>query len=695
MSAPSGIGTAASALALSVASVAGQYLGDAHFAEAAFGAGLAATIAAPLGNQLWGRIKSHFASSEQLTDTLHNEHLALAAEDALRHAILSAGQPVRDAGADLSDSTLAQLADAASAHWRDLHLARDPSVAGFDSRQLAERVVEHLTSDAPEPRILLPAWKAILQDAAAKAQLTLGLDHPAWNALAGHVTREYSARLYNAFKSDLRAGGDGGPAFAGIVLRLLSDLHRSVRDLSEGRAPGGSDDNPSAAELKPLIRRLRRIADGIQHDTKGLLTRFDATTRTALAEFIEPLHENVRAVRKDQRKQWKATLAVLVLIAVVLASIWWAKRESHMDSADLHQEQKQIIPAIAASTARQTEEITAMVQRKLDEQAASFEVMLAKATTPEARADAEGELKSIDSQKSRAPAAAADIAIRATGNSLSTEMAAILADKGVDAALAHYEEHKAQNAAQAVLDLRRQRDPDLTAAKLMETSGRKDEARAAYRELLALDPTWPAALEGYAWLLHDKSEKSLANGKVADALAEAHQCLERAVQFYELNQPNVRSRILLAHSHDQMGDALEARKGGGDSRTALGHYKRALDERYALINSSQNYAEAAHEWAISLDKFVPYCIALGDIAEAEDYLKKASGIMELWLQAKPNSIKAKHDYCMSLGKLGDFYRDRMETGDADKSAEFYLRCSTVFEEIVSSRANWSMALTAC
>ena len=101
-----------------------------------------------------------------------------------------------------------------------------------------------------------------------------------------------------------------------------------------------------------------------------------------------------------------------------------------------------------------------------------------------------------------------EIAGTASATSVFEEMKRILAEEGVDAAIAYIDkkrdgilEQVRARAAEARERNRAELQPLLQTAALYETRGQSAEARALYEDILALDADWDAANHRYFWFL--------------------------------------------------------------------------------------------------------------------------------------------------------------------------------------------------
>lgn len=701
--APSALNSAGSALGIALTSVAAAYLGNVTGTRAwvtpavVFGEGAMMGLSGVLVNRFSELWNQRAVARAHLADALHNEHLTAAAAEALRLALLAAGPALQAAGKRVTQADLAHLAEASTRVWVALSQVRDERLAPYEEERIAEQLFHHLSGTGKAHAITVATWKELLQEVARKGNVDLELSPAAWDALAAQVAGDFPTRLYNAFKSDLAAGG---AAFAGVMLRSLAEIHKTVLEVATS-APGvgGRDPGLRPAAAKHLVKQLGRLAEGIRRDTTGLEARIDAATRRALQEFTQPLSEALRGQRRREPLVLGLSMAMVAgLCFLGFLLVGHAKREEERSTELPAAVAEAMVPELQRMKEQMLVDVTAEFKRELDKRTANLEARVERADSEEERVSGVAELAAVVAQGERAPAVAADILARAGRNLLSAEMAEILAERGIDAALAHYQARRAQNKAEALADLRQRRDPDLTAAKLLAITGRHEEARAAVAELVALDPDWPEAATAYAWLLRDESIRAMTHGSLAQAWADidsARQWVERV----EKARPGEAEtqRLVVAIEH-QLGDVRLTRGQAEDREEARKHYERSLKLVEQLLRDNPGSAVAQRDVAVSSSKlgdFLRRRRQTGDREAAWTHYQRSLDLRKQLFEANPEAPWAQLDMLASFEQLGTFMASRGQVGDEDVALDYLNQSHKLAEQMrlanpQSSAARWNV-----
>ena len=224
---------------------------------------------------------------------------------------------------------------------------------------------------------------------------------------------------------------------------------------------------------------------------------------------------------------------------------------------------------------------------------------------------------------------------RADISKVSRELTRILTEEGVDAALAYVDAQKpgilAEAHAQQAAARDRQRaklEPLLSAANLQANKGQTVAARAAYRELLALDPAWPAVLESAAMFLHDQTILNRTHGTLAAAFADAEESNTLATRLHTAypTLPNVER--LLSATHIQMGDMLIRRGKDGDDDKALDHYTHGFELADALLKANPGSAEATRDVVVSHYTMAGFAGSRGEAKDEEKHSRAVYDILK-------------------------------------------------------------------
>jgi hypothetical protein len=173
--------------------------------------------------------------------------------------------------------------------------------------------------------------------------------------------------------------------------------------------------------------------------------------------------------------------------------------------------------------------------------------------------------------------------IEGTGRStqIVDEMTRILAEEGVDQALAYaaakrpgiLEKVKARA---AVTREKNRADllPLLKSAQLQANGNQPAEATCLFAEILAVEPEWVDALDAQFWFLITQGERAFSHTTLVEALGH-FQAAETVVQHLLKVEPGAtRSQHHLSVVLANLGDFLVARGQQGDAEKALAHFQR-------------------------------------------------------------------------------------------------------------------------
>ncbi len=181
----------------------------------------------------------------------------------------------------------------------------------------------------------------------------------------------------------------------------------------------------------------------------------------------------------------------------------------------------------------------------------------------------------------------------------------------------------------------------LAAAQRHQLAGRRQEAEAFYRQVLALDPDNGEALCRLGTLLHQRGENRLAS----DVLARGVVAHPASFELHFVHGVVLHALGMLAEAAGEYRLALELRpaapephnnlgviiQGGGDPAAACRHFEAALATNPAYADAWTNYGTAL--------------LQMGRIAEAAEKLRRA-------LQHAPRSAVVHKNLGESLRRLG-------------------------------------------
>ena len=301
------------------------------------------------------------------------------------------------------------------------------------------------------------------------------------------------------------------------------------------------------AERRQLQRDYRQRPEVQQH------LRHTAESDLALDLAIERMEDDLDKLRLEfrgwQRSVLRLAAAVLLLTALVLGTLWWMKKESAKGLGAVVAGQKEILAGQKLDPARLRAQLLESSERRLEADLADAQKATSADKRQQLRETAAAAHESRSARIADIVARFAELEGRADTTHASRELARILADEGVDAALAYVEREKAAILAQVDTQLASERDrmrarlaPLLSAADLQATKGQPAAARTAYRELLQRDPAWPAALRAFAWFLFDQSSQSERHGSLTAALADAEEAHSLATRLHTAD-PAIHMRI--------------------------------------------------------------------------------------------------------------------------------------------------------
>ena len=236
--------------------------------------------------------------------------------------------------------------------------------------------------------------------------------------------------------------------------------------------------------------------------------------------------------------------------------------------------------------------------------------------------------------------------------------------------------------------------PLLTAARLKWTSGQPVAARAAYHELLALDPAWPAAVESAVWFLCDQANQSRTHGTLVAALADAGEAHTLATGLHTTDPTSPTARRLLSVTHDEMGGVLIRRGQDGDAAKVQDHFTRSLELAEALLKANPGDADAKLVVSASLESLGDFLTSRGQPGDADKalgYFTRLLELMEARLKADPGSAQATHDVSVSLNRLGGFLATRGQPGDAEKALGYFTRSLEMDEALLKANSSSEQA----
>jgi NADH:ubiquinone oxidoreductase subunit E len=284
--------------------------------------------------------------------------------------------------------------------------------------------------------------------------------------------------------------------FAGDVCTRDTPLERL--DLSNDSThpdPAGYQAERRALQL--TYRDKRRNDGHLYYDATG-----DADLELKVERLRDELAELGRAFKVWQNTVLRAFVIGFVLLALIGGSVWWFGYSQHRQIQGISEEARHITK----------EKIRAQLLESVDRarQAALADAQKTKGWEKREylRQVAEKAYTGNVSRIDELAASFAEIEGTSRSSQVFDEMTRILAEEGVDQALAYADTQrtgilKEINARKAATSERNRADllPLLKSAQLLANRNQPAEADHRFAEILALEPDWPDARNAYAWLL--------------------------------------------------------------------------------------------------------------------------------------------------------------------------------------------------
>src|SRR5271165_3613 len=293
--------------------------------------------------------------------------------------------------------------------------------------------------------------------------------------------------------------------------------------------------------------------------------------------------------------------------------------------------------------------------------------------------------------------------IEGTGRStqIFDEMTRILAEEGVDQALAYAATKRPsileKVKARAIATREKNRAdllPLLKSAQLQADRNQPAEATCLFTEILAVEPDWSDALDAQFWFLITQGDHAFDHATLA-AGGGYFQAAETVVQrLLKAESDAPRSQRDLSVSLERLGDFLARRGQAGDAEKALGHYERSLEVREGLLGDNPQSGQAARDVSVSLERLGDFLASRGQAGDAEKALghhERSLEVSEGLLGDNPHSGQAARDVSVSLERLGDFLASRGQAGDAEKALGHHERSLEVSEGLLGDNPHSGQA----
>ena len=271
----------------------------------------------------------------------------------------------------------------------------------------------------------------------------------------------------------------------------------------------------------------------------------------------------------------------------------------------------------------------------------------------------------------------AEIEGRGSASSVFQEMSRILAEQGVDEAIAYVAAKRpailqsVRNRAAAARERNRSElEPLLTTAALYAAKGQSVEARSLYTDILEIEPDWPQALHSFFWFLANAGDSARSYASLADAWRDYEEAHRLAQRLAERDPANTEWQRDLSVSHNKIGDVLVAQ---GDGAGALAAYRKSLAIAEALAGRDPANTGWQRDLSVSHNKIGDVLVAQGDGAGALAAYRKSLAIREALAGRDPANTEWQRDLIVSYVKLTEVCGDKVYVRKALKIAEHLLQ----------------------
>jgi hypothetical protein len=291
----------------------------------------------------------------------------------------------------------------------------------------------------------------------------------------------------------------------------------------------------------------------------------------------------------------------------------------------------------------------------------------------------------------------AEIEERDAVTSVFQDMSRILAEQGVDEAIAYVAGQRPSilqsvraRAAAARERNRSELEPLLRTATLYDTKGQPDVARSLYNEILEIEANWPQALYATFWFLTAQGDQARSYASLGDArrdYEEAHRLAQRVINGDPSNTEWQRD---LSVSHNKIGDVLVAH---GDGSGALAAYRKSLEIAEALVGREPANTEWQRDLSVSHDGIGGVLVAQGDGPGAMAAYRKSLEIREALAGRDPANTGWQRDLSLSHNRIGDVL---VTQGDGPEALAAYRKSLEIGEALVGrdpAKTEWQRDLS--
>lgn len=184
------------------------------------------------------------------------------------------------------------------------------------------------------------------------------------------------------------------------------------------------------------------------------------------------------------------------------------------------------------------------------------------------------------------------------------------------------------------------------------------------------------------------------SGDTKRAIEVCLRSLEIRQQLHDANPNNAYAARNLSVSLEKMGDFYFRFGQSYDVKRGLENYQRSLEIRQRLYETSPNDTQTARDLSISLGRMGDIYLQRRQSGDAERALEAYQRSLEIQRQlhdAYPKNVEAIRDLYISLNKLGDFYLKRSQDGDSELALNAYERFYEIVRHLYETHPNDSQA----
>jgi len=266
----------------------------------------------------------------------------------------------------------------------------------------------------------------------------------------------------------------------------------------------------------------------------------------------------------------------------------------------------------------------------------------------------------------------AEIEGKGTATSVFKEMNRILADQGVDEAIAYVgaQRHAILEKVKARAAAARERNradlqPLLKTAALYQTKGQAAEARSLYVDILAAEPDWPEALHAAFWFHVDQGDFARFHTTLAEARREYDEAQVLAQRLIAAEPGNTKWQRDMFVSNIKLGNVTRAQ---GKLADAAQDYGEGLAIVKKLAESDPGNTQWQRDLSVSYGMLGIVAEAQGKLADAAQAYGQTLLIFKKLAAAEPGNTEWQRDLSISYEKLGDV---ALALGKLGEAARFY------------------------